>query len=333
MRLQHYLYDQFPVWARPTNPILRYLLQRAQRRRQGMQRWLCRLLGIGMVGGMVAFSYRAYQGNQNFGVSEQGESALFSVLYLPLLLIQFFTFTAALVLTSNMVSQEQQAGTWEAVKITSHGAEMVIRARWAAVFYQLRWLLVFLLIPRVVFVGQMLVDLTDYQGYHLDLYITGITPEVSLEVAILLLAGLMTAALLLPLVILGLNASIGLLLSTVFKARGTTIVAQTVILLLEALIVLGSMSAGWEVLDAEPVTQLTTDADMTQKLVGLVFLGTTGDQGLRFMNLETYFQAWTDVDYGILTGVLMLGAMLLLALVTNGMLWWSARRAARPLRG
>jgi mannose/fructose/N-acetylgalactosamine-specific phosphotransferase system component IIC len=37
------------------------------------------LIGIGMVGWMVAISYQAYQGNQNFGVSEQGESALFRV--------------------------------------------------------------------------------------------------------------------------------------------------------------------------------------------------------------------------------------------------------------
>jgi hypothetical protein len=88
------------------------------------------------------------------------------------------------------------------------------------VFYQLRWLLVFLVIPRVVFVGQMLVDPDRLPGGITGFVYHGITTTEVRWKWDSAAGRADDGGWLLPLVILGLNASIGLLLSTVFKARG-----------------------------------------------------------------------------------------------------------------
>jgi hypothetical protein len=332
MQLQRYFYAQLPDWARPDNPVLRHMLQRATRRRPWPLRWLVRFIGLALLIWLLVGSYQAYRDGLGSGATGQGESAFFVVAYFPLLALQLFTLTGALILTSNMVTQEQQRGTWEALKITSHGAELAFRARWAAAFYQMRWLLAALIIPRLIIAGQMLVDLTDYQGYHLDLYIDGITPEVSLEVAIVLLAAFMTAALIQPFVMIGLNAAIGLFLSTVFRSRPITIIAQVVIVLIEFFLSAAALSAGWTVLNTDPTSPTYLTADLSQAWGNLLFMASAGDQSLRLMNLQTFLQAWTDVDYAVLLGAAILAVVMLMAVLTNGLLLWAAHRASRPAR-
>jgi hypothetical protein len=332
MRLQQYFYTQLPVWARPNNPVLRYQLHRGQRQGRRPVRWVVVLAGAGLLSWLIIASYQTYRNGFGLGSTGQGESGFFAVMYFPLLVLQLFTVTSALILTSNMVSNEQQRGTWEPLKITSHGAELVFRARWAAVFYQMRWLLVALMIPRVILVGQMLLDLTDYQGYHLDLYLTGITPEVPLEVAVILLAALMTAALIQPLVTLGLNAALGLFLSTVFHSRSITVLAQVVIVLVEFSLFASALSAGWTVLNNDPTSPSYMIGSMTNAWASLLIMASAGDQSLRLLNLGTFLQSWTDVSYAVLLGGAILAVVLLMAVLTNGLLWWSAWRASRPAR-
>jgi hypothetical protein len=130
----------------------------------------------------------------------------------------------------------------------------VIRARWAAVFYQLRWFLVLLVGARVVFVGLMLFDVTDYQGYHLDLYIIGITPHISLEVAVLLLAAFMAAAILEIVVLIGLNAALGLLIAVAVENRNVRMLVYAFALLVEGSIWGWAIRAGKRVLEGDPLT-------------------------------------------------------------------------------
>ncbi len=321
------------MWARPTNPVLRYMLLRDRRRRGLSVRWLNLLVGAGLVLWLVWSSYQGYKNNLNLGVSDQGESTFFAILYFPALLLQIFVVIAALLLTSNMVSNERIRGTWEQVQITSHGAEMVMRSRWAAVFYQMRLLLAVLVVVRAVFVGQMLIDLGQYQGYHLDLYLSGIQPEISLEAGIVLLAALMTAVLLQPLVLVGLNASIGLLLSTITKGRAFTVIAQALIVLTELFLIAGSLSAGWAVLEGNTggATKLA-GMTMTERWNSLMVMGSVGDLGLRFLNLSTYLNVWANVQNGVLLGVGILAMVLLQAVITNVLLWWAAQRASRPAK-
>lgn len=330
MSISERLRGVLPPWARDTHPVLRYLLAREARRQRPALRWTVRMLGGAAVFWMIIGSYQAYTRDMSFGVSEQGESALFSVLYVPLLILQFFVLTSGMVLAASLLAREQQRGTWEAVKITSHGAELALRARWAAVFYQMRWLLVLLLVPRVIFLGQMLWDLTAFQGRHLDLYISGITPEVPVEAAIVLLAGGMTGALLMPLALLGLNAALGLFLATWFQRRPGITISQTLVLLFETAAFLLALMFGWTVLSYGPDQQLYEYFPMHEKWASVVFMGVAGDQGLRLMNLETVFRTWADIEYGIWIGAVLLGAVVLVFAITQFLLWWAVRRASSP---
>jgi hypothetical protein len=326
VQIQDYFYTQLPVWARPNNPVLRYMLHREDRRRNSISRWLTRVLAGATMIGLFALSYWAYQQDRPLGLDAARSSALYTVLYFPLVIIQFFTLLVALSSTSNMLADEHQRGTWEPVKITSHGAELSIRARWAAVFYRMRWWLAALVVARVVFLGQMLIDLTDYQGYHLDLYITGITPEVSLEAAVLLLAALMTAALIQPFVLIGLNAAVGLTLSTVVSNRYLAPLARVVVVLVE----LGLFSAA--LLATDVSSRVTAYMPSGDQWDDQFFMALAGDQSLRLLDLRTTFETWADAEYGILLGAAILGTVLILAALTNGMLWWGARRAGPPAR-
>src|SRR5207247_711501 len=96
---------------------------------------------------------------------------------------------------------EVQHGTWDTLKVTTDGAILTMKTRWAVVFYRLRWLLVILLLTRVVFIVGALIDLSSFQGRYLDLLLSGTTPfgppnvpgEVSMVLGILTMSMMMTA--------------------------------------------------------------------------------------------------------------------------------------------
>lgn len=330
--LQQYVMTQIPIWARPDNPVLRYTLQRFGRRRarRPLLRWLLRSLLVLTLMGVMGISYRAYENGSALLVNRANTSALFAILYSPLLLAQLLMLFWALLLTSSMLPHEQQRGTWEPLKITSHGAEMAMRARWAAVFYQLRWILVALVTVRLLFAGQMLIDLMDYQGRHLDLYMMGITPELPVEAGVILLAAFLTAALLQLLVAVGLNAAIGLLISTVFRSQQMALMVQILALLVQAAIFGVALVVGLSVVDQDPAFGQQMGQPAAERWISVLLMAGVGDHGLRLMDLRTFLETWPGIDYGIFLGAGILIVMALQAVLTNGMLEWAARRAARP---
>jgi hypothetical protein len=326
VRLRHAFLEQLPDWARPDDPVLRYSLRREQRPPTPM-RWLWRLSAVAAVSALLAMSLLAYDMRSPLGMSEPDGSVLHTVLYFPLLIVQWAGLVIALLSASNAVSNERQRGTWEDLKITSHGAEKIMRAQWAAVFYQMRWALVLLIVMRVVFAGLMLADLTDFQGYRLDLYISGIRPEVSSEVAVILLAALMTAALLQFPVLIGLNAAVGLVLAAAFRRRSMTSLVRLAAFVLVSGGLILCLSAGQSVLDS---TYTYERMSMLARWIGLLLSGAFGDQGLRFMDLQTFLQTWTDVDFGVLLGAALLALVAIEVMLTNALLALAVRLASRP---
>jgi hypothetical protein len=326
MRAHDYLLAQIPPWARPGNPVLRYMLQREERRTHPAIRLATNALGAGVLIAVLLFSYRMTQQDTPLGLGDFNGSPLFSVLYVPLALVQFFALIVAILSPANALAIEQARGTWETLKITSHGGELAIWARWAAMFYQMRWLLAFILVPRLFFAGRMLVDLTAYQGRHLDLYLVGITPDVSLGAGLVLLAAGMTASLVLPLVWIGFNGALGLSLAVVIRRR-------QVASLLRLAVVIGQWLAFGLALLATDVTSrtswYTSDAGTWRDQL---FLALVGEQGLRLMDLRTQFEMWADVEYGVLVGGLALVSVFVLGLLTNALLHLAARHASQPGR-
>lgn len=332
MRLSLDLKPQLPPWARLTHPVLRSVLQRERRRRTPAGRALAALVGGGMVLGMLYAGADAYRRGLALGVSSQGESPVFSVLYLLLLFVQLFAQLAALLLASSLLAGARQRESWELVRVTSHGAEMAVWARWAAVFFQLRWVLGMLVVPRLFFAARMLAGVADYHGHQLDLAIMGITPGVSIGAAIGLLAALMAAALLQPVVSVALNAAAGLLLAVVFGGGRLFQVARTVAVVMQVGVFGVALSSGWVVLNSDPLSPAHASMSMGERWSSLFLLAVGGDQSLRFMNLQTTLRAWADVEYGVLLGAAILAVVVVEALLAGGVVGWAARRAGRPVR-
>jgi hypothetical protein len=329
VRLLQAFYAHLPDWARPDNIVQ----QVAHRRRdRPFRQPLLTLLSEVIVVSLVGISLIATESGDPLGTGGPRQWTVYNVFYFPLLVMQLLTLALALLVASTAVTTERQRGTWEALKITSHGTELVIRARWAAVLYQLRGPLLLLMLPRLVFAGLMLVDVTGYGGFHLDVYLYGITPDVPLGVAVISLAALMAAVLLELPVLVGLNAALGLLISTVIHQRAAVFAARIAVLIAESALVALALQAGGHVLDRNPFPPATVSTSAETQWSNLLLMGTLGDQGLRFMDLETALHTWADVDYGVLLGWALLLVVAVQIVLINGLLALAVRRASRPLK-
>lgn len=326
MRITQAIYAQFPAWAQPDNIVQHYARGRQNR---PLRRSLLALLSALIVLGLLAISLITYDPGHPLGQSGARTWTIYAVLYFPMLVMQALILALALLNASATTTNGPQ---WEALKITSHGAEFIVRARWAATLYQLRVSLLLLIVPRLIFAGLMLVDVTRDGGYHLDLYLYGITPAVPLEIAVISLAALMTAALLQFPVLLALNAALGLLISTVFSNRVAVITARLTVLIVEVALAVLALQLGWDTLEHNPLPPAPVEISPSNQWAGLVLLGTVGDQSLRFMNLDTSLQTWADVDYGVWLGGILLLIVIVEIITIKGLLILATRRAARPLR-
>jgi hypothetical protein len=324
------LFAPLPAWARPTNPVLRYIIRRERRRQNTTLRAVGLLLALAIVGAVFMLSYDLYRHDHLASLSRNGESGLYTVVYIPLLLLQFTvimsgsSLAVSLDLTSPMTPLDQQRETWEIVKVTPYGAELTFRSRWAGVYYYAAWMLSALTLLRAILIGQMLADLLHSKSYHFAAHTAGITPGVPTWGRGLVLAAFMLAALLQPLVMTGLNAALSLFLSASIRH---TLLLRTVLGLLSLAELIGfavAVTAGTIVLDLDPVFRhayLSTP----ERWLALLSLALVGDQSLRFLNLRSFTQTWVRLDYGIGLAVAIPLAVLLESLLAL----WLVRRAAR----
>ncbi len=209
-RLKRFLSAQRPDWAEHGHAVQRY----TRGQPGGRHHRIVRVMAIcGAALALLLMGVLARMVDAPLSRNEAHLYTFYAVLYFPLLLIQFLALMVAIQIAFGAIVVEQQRGTWETFKITSHGAELFVRARWRSILDQLRIALTLVIGARLIFAVFMLVDVTREHGTYLDLYRSGITPAVPLEGAVLLLAALITAALLQFPVLLGLNAAIGLLIA------------------------------------------------------------------------------------------------------------------------
>jgi hypothetical protein len=331
--IQRVFWAQFPAWARPKNAVFRYVRQQQNVNRGALWRWLRRVSSLAILAGLVTLSYAAAQNNTPILMESPTNYLVFDVLYFPLVVIQgSLLLFVALFSVGGAISADQQRGTWDTFKVTSHGAELMVRARWAALFFQTRWILALLIGARLLFIGLMLVDLTKNEGDYLELYTFGITPDISLEAAVLLLAAFMAAVLLQIAVVMGLNAALGLLIAVVVHSRNMRALTYGVVVVVEWSVWGWALRAGKRLLDGDPAALVAHNIPAAERWIRLFGMGVVGDQGLRLMDLETYLQAWADVPYGVMIGLALLAAVLVQVMITNGLLILAGRWAARPGR-
>ncbi len=313
---------QLPLWARPEHPVLRYELGKVQRAPRRVR--LLRALGIILLAlALVVGSYVVATGFLTRPLGQSLTESLSAIVLYPLLILQVITRVAAVGLTANVVSEEARRQNWDNIRATPTGAELALRASWAAVFYRLRALLGIILVVRIILIFGILYDLTAFQGRYLDLLINGILPEVPLVAGVLLLSLLMTASLLLPITGIGFDAALGLLLSTFVRQRMYNSLLLMLIILFRIALVIGL---------AYLVSQFVNGAlDVSDSTAWLLVgaYGAMGDWGLAFLNLGFYGEIWATVPYGILLGLGLLVYAMLQAMVTDQLLALAVRRAER----
>lgn len=313
-------YSQLPYWARPNHPIMRSILGPFQRsgRLRGMLRFL---IGVGLVALVLGLGYvtaREDSGND--------EPPLRDVLYGPLVGAQTIALVLALAMTANVIAVERQKQTWDSLKLTTVGASLSLRARWISVFFRLKWLLLAILIGRLVYIGLLMRDIVDFQGRALDLYISGITPEISLNVAILLMTALMTAFVMMPFIAVGLAAAVGILLAVYTRARSVVILGLLTLIGVRILLTIFALSVD------DPLFEGALDMDRSEAWGRLLYSALEGDMALKLLHLETLGQIWADVEYTVYVGGVLLAIVLIEAAIANGMVLFAAWRSVKPAR-
>lgn len=322
-------YRQVPYWAHPNHPVMRTILGRGS----GLRRQLLQLVLVIVMAGAFVAAGAVFAAEQT-----SNESATINeILYWPLIAGQTLAMVLALFMTANAVTVERQKQTWDSLKLSLVGVGLTLRARWASVFYRLGWLLLIITIGRMAYIAIMLEDMTEFQGRALDLRISGITPEVSLDVTVIIMALTMTAFLIQPFVAVALAASVGLLMSVFTKTRGVVVLGMLLLVGLR----LGITASGIVVGDTifrdvgggvtPELAELASASETeTEAWARLLFSSVEGDQMLNLMHLDTLGLVWTDVEYGIYIGAIMLGIVLFQAIVANVLVIFAAWRATRP---
>ncbi|MDX1992648.1 MAG: hypothetical protein SF029_09670 [bacterium] len=318
---------QLPPWARADNPILRTLLgaARTEGRRARLVRAFFVMLGGGlalMVGYLIASDY-----NTTNPLERPVSQALFEILFYPVLFFQLVLRLSALGMTVGAVAEEKRRQTWDSLRATVGGVALALRARWSAVvLYRLRGLLAVTILARIVMIGALLYDLTAFSGEYLNYLVGGIIPQISVPVAVLLLSLMMTASLLLPLTGLGLDAALGLLVSTAVRQRLYVGLVQILLSLIRVGVVLLLVLAVTRFRDPAGLTG-TTDAGTWILLAAFAAIG---DWGFSFLYLGFYGgEVWANVPYGILIGPALLLFIFMQTALTDVILALAIRRGER----
>lgn len=314
---------QLPIWARREHPLMRYELRRSLS--APLRQWtvLQKLGVIGLVALFLAAGYLIATGGMTRVPGQNIVEAANNIFYFPLIAMQLLLQIIAFLLNANVVGDEIRRRSWDSLRATEHGAELALRTRWAAAFYRVRWLLALIVVLRVLLILGMLWELMAFQGRYLDLLINGITPEVPLALAILLLAFMLTAALLLPLTGMGLDASLGLLVSSLVQQRTYSTLLQVMLILLRIGITVSLMLL---------VSQFTlgqlaiSDAGAWTLMFAY---GAGGDWGLSFLYLGRFGEIWATVPYGIFLGLALIAFALVQSVLADRILLLAVRRAQR----
>ncbi len=338
------LYAQLPVFARPDHPIMRYLLLR-EGRRVSRSSAVLRGLGIALVvafvpigGWLVATRF----GTQPVEVDNRFD-AIYRSLYWALVVLQVLLRISAVNGTIGVIAAEERQQTWDTLKITTEGALLTMKARWAAVFYRLLPILIILMLARALFILIALYDLTTFQGKYIDILLGGTVPlgephlskdlaeSVGVTSGVIIAALGMTAALVAPFTALAFDASLGLLVGTIMRSRFASILGQLGLIFARLLITTWALWVGASALGLSPFVSGAASSS-TAGWLGAFFGVAEGDLGLTMLHFPYVGRMWADYNYGVFIGVAFLGYVLLQAALANWLVALAGRRAAQPER-
>lgn len=313
----NFLSSQIPDWARPSHPILQYELSRLKT----VGIWRTRVISLFvlmLILGLLGYVYATYI----YESPTKGNITDFAwrALYFPTLFLQIITNILALSLGIGSIGQERSNKTWDNLRATENGAEFILRARWIAILYRLRGIIIAILLVRVVLVLGMLYDLTAFGGLYAEMLTANITPAVpSWHYGLIVIALLMTINLLLPLTMIASSAGIGILISVAIKDRAYSGTIQIILVFLQLAVTIGLIIG---------ISQfLSGGLELPDEALFALFLAHSsfGDWGLLFAQLGSVGEIWAIVPYGILIGLGLVIIMLIQSAITDGMLSLAVR--------
>ncbi|GAB4550986.1 MAG: hypothetical protein OHK0023_17560 [Anaerolineae bacterium] len=341
------LYGQLPNYARPDHPVMRYLLLRDGRRTTRGRQIFRLALFIGLIVGLPLVGWLIATRLGSSPIETQNRfDAIYHILYFPLVGLQVLLRVVAMSTTIGLIATEERQQTWDTLKITTDGAMLTMKARWATVFYRLAAFLAIVTAVRVLFVGIALYDLTTFQGRYVDLLLSGTVPlgglsreaaqSTGVPIGVVIISLGMTAALLAPFTAVAFDAAFGMLIGTFARGKMSGTLGQFGLVLLRILITGAALLVGATALGLSPISAMTGGlSETSQPILGwlsIFFALGEGDLGLTALHLPYVGRMWSDYEYGVFIGAAFLGWVLLQALFANLFVIWAARRATRADR-
>lgn len=273
-----------------------------------------RLLTVGYLCALVA-------GTTVIHLSVGDLSQTFIAVYLPTTVAQTILSVLIFAHTLHLSASFHQARRWDVLRVTPDGVALTFRAFWAeAVYFRLRGSVGLLLYaPRLLLLALLIYDATGFRHEYLAIIANAHTPILPPLTEIPLIAMLITAAFALPLTSLGLEAAVGLYLSTYTRRLRTVLFILIPLILARMLWTGAALWAAYHVL-------LDGVASPEQGWLTLLGVNALVDWGVSGLHLPLVDRVWTAIPYSALLGPVLLGLAALHTVLTALLLRLAARR-------
>ncbi|HEX3050933.1 MAG TPA: hypothetical protein VHP83_09785 [Aggregatilineaceae bacterium] len=299
-----------PAWARPDPTMLGYLLRRGQTLRGAIWQQGGRVFRLLVALGIAGCSAAVYLDNSEAKRLGTYPTSVFSLMYAVLIFLQFSTWVGAFVTTSEQFARDLRHDDWELVWITMAGTRLLVRAHWAAVFWRGRLMILTIMLPRLVWAGLFLVDLTGVWGFHPGF--DTMEPAVPTGIGILLVLINLAAALIEPLVLIGLSAALGVYVSALIQHRWAALLARIIIFIIALFFFCRVSWIGFTAMDQ---IGPSVAAPAMGRQQGLLLMTLFGDHGLWMVDPRLAVQLWHQIDGSLWFGLpllLLLGCEIIL---------------------
>jgi len=311
------LASQLPDWARPDHPILRYELAHLKHPTSLRVRFL-QVLMVALLLGLIGYLYATYvyvsptKGNWS--------DLAWRTLYFPTLLVQAVTAIVALSYGVGSIGQERSRHTWDHLRATEVGAEMILRTRWIAILYRLRLPILAILMVRMLLVVGMLYDITAFGGRYTEMLTQNIIPVLpEPRLSLVMVALIMTANILVPLTMMASAAALGILISVAIQNRAYSATVQVILGFIILLVTIGLLLVISQVLQGQ--------LELDDAVLFGVFLAYSafGDWGLLLAQMGSAGEVWRLVPYGVFIGGILVILMLIQSAISDGMIWLAVK--------
>lgn len=299
-------------WVHPNHPILRYKLSR---KKHGINRSTHSLNILNaVVLCLLTLGYVYVMGWLHPLASTNLTGMIWHIVYFPMLLLQFGLQIYVFSSTIYSVGSERRRLRWDIVCITEIGEELSIRTWWIAVFYQMRSGLGFIFVVRSILILGILHDLTTFRGYYLEILTVNVTPEISLLSSIFLLGLLITAGIFLPFTASGLDAAVGLWISTKVKKQIFIALIHGIIVVIRIAVMVVLLVVTTQILQG--------DLELINPVAWFILFifAAIGDCGLLFLHLGALGVIWASVPYAMFFGLALVVLILIQIFITDKLL-------------